>query len=432
MSCRDMQGIVRSVWDAVEFCCVAIPWREMIATPGEWELSELVRQQRIPLPSPDLPSVSEVRHSEEADVEHAFTSLGARGPRGTVPATSWRAVAEDALDRWWRDAHGVTPKTSVRFENARSQVLRGVPRIRRGAGAGEFLETPARSSTPLERRGVAREWIAAFVLWMHELRLFKLPTRVFIDTFAKLLTAAVGGTADGTTTDGATLFDFIPIAFRCEPQILACHAADDDLYSLLVATQHAAAAPWLSFIAASPHTRRDPHAVAAVVDACDGGVVVSLAGRGEPDEAIRPLLLSWNLLEICCARSAETPPQTDPYAPPQLPRVRLAITCADDDVERHAQSATRSRYFLIRSVCLHQRIAGGKVSVVHVPDPENPSDYFTKFIGAEKTASSIAYSIGRKRHSEEADIGEAYAVGELRKVAWGESAAGRTWPQSES
>ena len=147
--------------------------------------------------------------------------------------------------------------------------------------------------------------------------------------------AAVGGTADGTTTDGATLFDFIPIAFCCEPQILACHAADDDLYSLLVATQHAAATPWLSFIAASPHTRRDPHAVAAVVDACDGGVVVSLAGRGEPDEAIRPLLLSWNLLEICCARSAETPPQTDPYAPPQLPRVRLAITGVDDDVERH-------------------------------------------------------------------------------------------------
>jgi len=159
-----MQGVVRSVWDAVEFCCVAIPWREMIATPGEWELSELVRQQRIPLPSPDLPSVSEVR---------AFASLGARGPRGTVPATSWRAVAEDALDRWWRDAHGVTPKTSVRFENARSQVLRGVPRIRRGAGAGEFLETPARSSTPLERRGVSQQWIAAFVLWMHELRLFK-------------------------------------------------------------------------------------------------------------------------------------------------------------------------------------------------------------------------------------------------------------------
>ena len=42
---------------------------------------------------------------------------------------------------------------------------------------------------------------------------------------------------------------------------------------------------------------------------------------------------------------------------------------------------------------------------MHVPDPENPSDYLTKFIGAEKTASSIAYSIGRKRRSEEADIG---------------------------
>ena len=48
---------------------------------------------------------------------------------------------------------------------------------------------------------------------------------------------------------------------------------------------------------------------------------------------------------------------------------------------------------------------------MHVPDPENPNPYLrTKFIGAEKTASSIAYSIGRARRSEEANVGEAYAA----------------------
>ena len=67
---------------------------------------------------------------------------------------------------------------------------------------------------------------------------------------------------------------------------------------------------------------------------------------------------------------------------------------------------------------------------MHVPDPENPSDYLTKFIGAEKTASSIAYSIGKQRRFEKADVDEDNVVRELRKVPWGATAAGRTWQQS--
>ena len=85
-------------------------------------------------------------------------------------------------------------------------------------------------------------------------------------------------------------------------------------------------------------------------------------------------------------------------------------------MSQNAQSATRSRYFLIRSACLHQRIADGGVSVVHVPDPENPSDYLTKFIGAEKTASSIAYSIGKQRRFEKASVDVGDAVREPHEV----------------
>ena len=90
--------------------------------------------------------------------------------------------------------------------------------------------------------------------------------------------------------------------------------------------------------------------------------------------------------------------------PAAAPTLLLTDNLANQKVSQNAQSATRSRYFLIRSACLHQRIADGEVSVVHVPDPENPSDYLTKFIGAEKTASSIAYSIGMRRRLERADV----------------------------
>ena len=63
------------------------------------------------------------------------------------------------------------------------------------------------------------------------------------------------------------------------------------------------------------------------------------------------------------------------------------------------------------------------MSVVHVPDPENPSDYLTKFIGAEKTASSIAYSIGKQRLFEKADVDVGDVVREPHKVPWGATAA---------
>jgi hypothetical protein len=51
-----------------------------------------------------------------------------------------------------------------------------------------------------------------------------------------------------------------------------------------------------------------------------------------------------------------------------------------------------------------------------VPDPENPSDYLTKFIGAEKTASSIAYSIGMRRGLTRADVSTGDVVREMREA----------------
>ena len=66
-------------------------------------------------------------------------------------------------------------------------------------------------------------------------------------------------------------------------------------------------------------------------------------------------------------------------------------------VALNAHAASSSRYYLIRSVCLHQRVADGDLTVVHTPDPENPSDYLTKFIPVDKTNASVRYSMGTRR-----------------------------------
>ena len=63
---------------------------------------------------------------------------------------------------------------------------------------------------------------------------------------------------------------------------------------------------------------------------------------------------------------------------------------------QNANSSARSRYFLIRMACLHQRIADGEFVPVHVSDKENPSDFLTKFIPEPKTVASIAYASGRQ------------------------------------
>lgn len=81
--------------------------------------------------------------------------------------------------------------------------------------------------------------------------------------------------------------------------------------------------------------------------------------------------------------------------PQDGPTLLMTDNLTNMRVAQNAQSAARSRFFLIRSVCLHQRITDGDLQVVHVPDPENPADFLTKFIGGQKTEASAAYCAGR-------------------------------------
>jgi hypothetical protein len=79
---------------------------------------------------------------------------------------------------------------------------------------------------------------------------------------------------------------------------------------------------------------------------------------------------------------------------PEAPTHIMTDNLANQRVSQHAKSATRSRFFLIRQACLHQRVADGEVDVVHVIDPENPSDFLTKTLPVAKTEASIRYALG--------------------------------------
>jgi hypothetical protein len=54
-------------------------------------------------------------------------------------------------------------------------------------------------------------------------------------------------------------------------------------------------------------------------------------------------------------------------------------------------TASRSKHALRRYLVLQQAIRDGHVTMGHIPDEENPSDFLTKFINAKKFAASIEY-----------------------------------------
>ena len=78
------------------------------------------------------------------------------------------------------------------------------------------------------------------------------------------------------------------------------------------------------------------------------------------------------------------------------PTVILSDNLANVRVAHRMGSSTNSRHFLIRYECLHQRITDGQIRVLHVRDPDNPSDFLTKFgLPALKFKVSCAYASGR-------------------------------------
>ena len=81
--------------------------------------------------------------------------------------------------------------------------------------------------------------------------------------------------------------------------------------------------------------------------------------------------------------------------PPEQPTIVVTDNLPNQRVSQNVQSSQRSRYFLIRYACLHQRIADGDFHVVFTHDPNNPSDFLTKLgLPSEKVEASVRYSTG--------------------------------------
>jgi hypothetical protein len=67
---------------------------------------------------------------------------------------------------------------------------------------------------------------------------------------------------------------------------------------------------------------------------------------------------------------------------------------ANMQVAMRRGAAGRSRHLLRRYYVLRQRIRDGECQVTHVPDAENPSDFLTKWVPADKLRKSLAYVCG--------------------------------------
>jgi hypothetical protein len=61
-------------------------------------------------------------------------------------------------------------------------------------------------------------------------------------------------------------------------------------------------------------------------------------------------------------------------------------------VSSGAGSASRLKHCMRRFETVKQRVAQGKVVLAHVPDPQNPADYLTKFVGREKVRWSNEFA----------------------------------------
>ena len=78
--------------------------------------------------------------------------------------------------------------------------------------------------------------------------------------------------------------------------------------------------------------------------------------------------------------------------PPCGPTMISTDNLANHKVGSGVGGPTRSKHFLRRYHSLKQRIRSGEVALVHVPDPQMPADFLTKWIPRAKLEHSLRYA----------------------------------------
>ena len=89
--------------------------------------------------------------------------------------------------------------------------------------------------------------------------------------------------------------------------------------------------------------------------------------------------------------SKNAAPKTQAQASPAGPTFLGTDNRANLLVANETGSVSRARHALRRYAVLQERVRGGLVTLGHVPDADNPSDFLTKFVSAKKLEASVAY-----------------------------------------
>ena len=100
-------------------------------------------------------------------------------------------------------------------------------------------------------------------------------------------------------------------------------------------------------------------------------------------------LASFKLLDVlltarCILQALGTPPQG--------PTLIATDNKAHMLVANNAGSSVRSRHFLKKYTILQERLRCKEVDVKHVADAQNPADFLTKWVSADKFKKSLSYA----------------------------------------
>ena len=100
-------------------------------------------------------------------------------------------------------------------------------------------------------------------------------------------------------------------------------------------------------------------------------------------------LASFKLLDVLLtARNILTAFGTAPCGPTLVATDNKAHML----VANNAGSSVRSRHFLKKYTIIQERLKCKDIEVKHVKDAQNPADFLTKWVSADKFRASLAYA----------------------------------------
>lgn len=150
---------------------------------------------------------------------------------------------------------------------------------------------PIHDETPVEHRGVTKEWLDAVWAWNEKYMWWTPPTRVGIECFVKPITFHFG----------CSLYDLVPPKYRKKPDCFISHSWDLALHCIFKGASYSdwnASAYWIDGFAINQHNYGSDIGKIGEIVAEISNTVVILRGEGPPTENLRCMYRSWCIYEI--------------------------------------------------------------------------------------------------------------------------------------